>query len=115
MRLHQLLPWYEERHTGTPMKNAAVRALLATGPGSNRQRRDCARCATRSLTIPTLTTNVTLNWRRLQARMGSSHMITYVPMTTHWLAIAALAFLALGVANVLCRRAPGPVSHFDCT
>jgi len=105
--LHQLLPWYENG-TLHADENAAVRALLATDLEANRQRRELRALRDTLTDDPTLTTNVTLNWRRLQARMGSSHMITYVPMTTHWLAIAALAFLALGVATFYAGARLGP-------
>jgi hypothetical protein len=105
--LRKLLPWYENG-TLNDIERERVRALLATDLEANRQRRELHALREALVDEPTLASNMGSNLQRLRAQMGPQSAVTYVPMTTRWLAIAATAVVALGAATFYAGTRVGP-------
>ena len=96
--LRQLLPWYENG-TLNDDERESVRALLATDLEANRQRRDLHALSDALVDEPMLAPNMGANLQRLRVQMGARRPVMYLPMSARWLAMAASAILALGVAT----------------
>jgi len=105
--LRQLLPWYENG-TLNDAERDEVRALLATDLEANRQRRDLHALRDAVVDEPMLAPNMGSNLQRLRAQMGARRAVMYLPMSPRWLAMAASAILALGVATFYAGTRVGP-------
>jgi hypothetical protein len=96
--LRELLPWYENG-TLRPDEREAVRALLATDLEANRQRRELRALREVLSDDPLFASNVAVNLRHLDARLGRSAATPAERTAPRWLALAALLALALGVGT----------------
>ena len=105
--LRQLLPWYENG-TLNDAERDEVRALLATDLETNRQRRDLHALRDALADEPMLAPNMGANLQRLRVQLGARRPVMYLPMNARWLALAASAIFALGIATFYAGTRVGP-------